>query len=171
MSGTQAGGLKARQTNYETHGNDFYKRIGAIGGRNGHTGGFASNPELAKKAGAKGGKISKRGRKRMSNKQPEKIDLKKAFAEYAKKELEFYKTADRNKLYNRVLPNLKDKDMGTIEFFYNGIVVGGSIYKNTITLNKLRVTKVGKEEDIPEAVKVVEDKIKEVDMTCDNQLK
>ena len=107
----------------------------------------------------------------MSSKQPEKIDLKQAFAEYAKKELEFYKTADRNKLYNRVLPNLKDKDTGTIEFFYNGIVVGGCIYKNTITLNKLRVTKVGKEEDIPEAIKVVEDKIKEVDMTCDNQLK
>lgn len=107
----------------------------------------------------------------MSNKQPEKIDLKEAFAEYAKKELEFYKTAERNKLYNRVLPNLKDKDTGTIEFFYNGIVVGGCIYKNTITLNKLRVTKVGKEEDITEAIKVVEDKIKEVDMTCDNQLK
>lgn len=107
----------------------------------------------------------------MSNKKPEKIDLREAFAEYAKKELEFYKTAERNKLYNRVLPNLKDKDTGTIEFFYNGIVVGGCIYKNTITLNKLRVTKVGKEEDIPEAIKVVEDKIKEVDMTCDNQLK
>ena len=64
MSGTHAGGLKARQTNYETHGKDFYKRIGAKGGRNGHTGGFASNPELAKRAGAKGGKISKRGRKK-----------------------------------------------------------------------------------------------------------
>ena len=107
----------------------------------------------------------------MSNKQPEKIDLKEAFAEYAKKEIEFYKTAERNKLYNRVLPNLKDKDTGTIEFFYNGVIVGGCIYKDTITLNKLRVTKVGKEEDIPEAIKVVEDKIKEVDMTCDNQLK
>ena len=60
MSGTKIGGLKARKTNLERHGENFYKRIGAIGGRNGHTGGFASNPELAKIAGAKGGKISRR---------------------------------------------------------------------------------------------------------------
>jgi general stress protein YciG len=44
------------------HGADFYARIGAKGGRNGHTGGFAANPELAKRAGAKGGRISRRGR-------------------------------------------------------------------------------------------------------------
>ena len=36
------------------------RKNGAKGGRNGHTGGFASNPELAKIAGAKGGRISKR---------------------------------------------------------------------------------------------------------------
>ena len=42
---------------------------------------------------------------------------------------------------------------------------------NTITLNKLRVTKFGKEEDIEEALKMVENKIKEVEMACDNQLK
>lgn len=41
---------------------DFYKRIGAIGGRNGTTGGFAANPELARIAGAKGGRISRRGK-------------------------------------------------------------------------------------------------------------
>lgn len=61
MAGTKAGGIKARNTNYELHGRDFYKRIGQKGGQNGHTGGFASNPELARIAGAKGGKISKRG--------------------------------------------------------------------------------------------------------------
>lgn len=60
MAGTKAGGLKARQTNYERQGKDFYKRIGQIGGRNGHTGGFAANPALAKIAGAKGGRISRR---------------------------------------------------------------------------------------------------------------
>lgn len=64
MSGTKSGGLKARETNYKTHGIDFYREIGRKGGQNGHTGGFASNPELAKIAGAKGGKISKRGRKK-----------------------------------------------------------------------------------------------------------
>ena len=60
MSGTKKGGLKAAKTNKELHGDDFYARIGAMGGRNGHTGGFASNPELARKAGKKGGKISRR---------------------------------------------------------------------------------------------------------------
>lgn len=61
MPGTKQGGQKARETNYRKHGRDFYARIGAEGGKNGHTGGFAANPELAKIAGAKGGKKSKRG--------------------------------------------------------------------------------------------------------------
>ena len=61
MSGTPKGGKKAAQTNLKKHGKDFYKRIGKKGGQNGHTGGFASNPELAKIAGRKGGKKSKRG--------------------------------------------------------------------------------------------------------------
>ena len=61
MVGTKAGGLKARQTNIERHGADFYKLIGSKGGRSGHTGGFAANPELAKIAGAKGGSVSRRG--------------------------------------------------------------------------------------------------------------
>lgn len=62
MSGTIEGGLKARETNKIKYGQDFYQRIGRKGGRNGHTGGFASNPELAKIAGAKGGRISRRGK-------------------------------------------------------------------------------------------------------------
>ena len=49
MSGNKAGGAKTRETIYQKHGKDFYKKIGAMGGRNGHTGGFASNPELARK--------------------------------------------------------------------------------------------------------------------------
>lgn len=60
MAGTKAGGLKAARTNLERHGNDFYARIGAKGGRNGHTGGFESNPTLARIAGRKGGRISTR---------------------------------------------------------------------------------------------------------------
>lgn len=60
MSGSKAGGLKAAVTNKERHGDDFYARIGAKGGRNGNTGGFAANPALAKIAGAKGGSISRR---------------------------------------------------------------------------------------------------------------
>lgn len=61
MSGTRSGGKKAAKTNIKLHGKDFYKRIGQIGGRNGHTGGFAANPELARIAGRKGGKKSRRG--------------------------------------------------------------------------------------------------------------
>ena len=61
MSGTREGGLKARDANIRQFGADYYKRIGAKGGRNGHTGGFAANHELAVEAGRKGGKISKRG--------------------------------------------------------------------------------------------------------------
>lgn len=65
MSGTRSGGRKAAKTNIRLHGKDFYKRIGQIGGRNGkgpnYTGGFAANPELARIAGRKGGKKSRRG--------------------------------------------------------------------------------------------------------------
>ena len=61
MAGTRAGGLKAAATNKKNNPN-FYRDIGRIGGQNGHTGGFYANPELAKIAGAKGGRISKRGK-------------------------------------------------------------------------------------------------------------
>lgn len=64
MAGTKEGGRKASITNKLKHGEDFYQRIGRKGGRNGHTGGFASNPELAKIAGAKGGRLSRRGKAR-----------------------------------------------------------------------------------------------------------
>lgn len=62
MSGTREGGRKAAQTNKLLHGEDFYKEIGRKGGKNGHTGGFAANRELARIAGARGGKKSKRGK-------------------------------------------------------------------------------------------------------------
>lgn len=61
MSGTKAGGLKAAQTNRQKYGKEFYSQIGRKGGQNGHTGGFAANPALARIAGAKGGRISRRG--------------------------------------------------------------------------------------------------------------
>ncbi len=61
MAGTKEGARKAAETNRRLHGNDFYARIGRKGGQNGTTGGFAANPELARIAGAKGGRISRRG--------------------------------------------------------------------------------------------------------------
>ena len=62
MAGTKAGGLKAAKTNKERHGKGFYSRIGAKGGSNGNTGGFAGNRELASRAGKKGGANSRRGK-------------------------------------------------------------------------------------------------------------
>ena len=61
MAGTKAGGVKAAKTNKSKYGKDFYAEIGRKGGKYGHTGGFAANPALARIAGAKGGRISRRG--------------------------------------------------------------------------------------------------------------
>lgn len=60
MAGNKIGGQKAAKKNKERYGDDFYRMIGSKGGRNGHTGGFAANPALARIAGAKGGSISRR---------------------------------------------------------------------------------------------------------------
>jgi len=62
VSGTKQGGKLAAERNKEKYGQDFYAKIGAMGGRNGNTGGFYANRELAREAGRKGGKISKRNR-------------------------------------------------------------------------------------------------------------
>lgn len=40
MSGTKTGGLKAAKTNLKTYGEDYYKRIGKVGGASSRTGGF-----------------------------------------------------------------------------------------------------------------------------------
>lgn len=60
MAGTKAGGQAAAETNKKRYGSDFYAKIGAAGGKKGRTGGFYANRELARKAGAKGGRISRR---------------------------------------------------------------------------------------------------------------
>lgn len=62
MPGTLEGGRKAARTNKKQFGKNFYKIIGSKGGqKKGAKKGFAANPELAKIAGAKGGRISRRG--------------------------------------------------------------------------------------------------------------
>lgn len=82
MSGTKAGGLKAAATNKELYGEGFYARIGKKGGKNGTTGGFASNVvgadgltgrQRAVLAGALGGLKSRRG--------PAKKNLEEAIKE------------------------------------------------------------------------------------------
>jgi hypothetical protein len=73
MPGTTAGGAKCAKTNKEKYGEDYYKRIGQLGGRQGRTGGFASGKigedgltgkQRAVKAGAKGGSISRRNKEK-----------------------------------------------------------------------------------------------------------
>lgn len=62
MSGTLEGGRKARDKNYKRYGEDFYRNIGRKGGTapTNKPKGFAANPELARTAGAKGGRKSRR---------------------------------------------------------------------------------------------------------------
>lgn len=61
MSGTVEGGKKAAATNKSKYGEDFYIRNGMRGGRISWGGGFTNNPDLARQAGRKGGRNSKRG--------------------------------------------------------------------------------------------------------------
>lgn len=61
MAGTIAGGKKAAAKNLAKDPM-FYAKIGSTGGKHGHTGGFAANPELARIAGARGGRVSRRGK-------------------------------------------------------------------------------------------------------------
>lgn len=66
MAGTKAGGRAAAETNKKKYGSDFYAKIGAKGGKHGHTGGFAAGEEgraRARKFGAVGGRISRRTKK------------------------------------------------------------------------------------------------------------
>lgn len=60
MAGTRRGGLKAAKANKERYGDDYYIGIGTLGGKKSRGGGFARNPELARRAGQIGGKISRR---------------------------------------------------------------------------------------------------------------
>jgi general stress protein YciG len=67
MAGTKAGGQKAAATNKSKYGKEFYARIGQSGGKLGRTGGFYANRDLARVAGAKGGRISRRTTKKSSD--------------------------------------------------------------------------------------------------------
>ena len=50
MSGTREGGLKARVTNKIRHGDDFYSKIGQVGGRHGRNCAVIATKEVAKHA-------------------------------------------------------------------------------------------------------------------------
>lgn len=78
MSGSIVGGKRAAETNKRIHGSDFYQRIGAIGGKNGTTGGFYQDKVKAKKAGSLGGQKSKRGHKLLSEDEKFRYYLEKS---------------------------------------------------------------------------------------------
>jgi uncharacterized protein len=64
---TKEGAAKARIKMVSKYGSEeaylkAMKERAARGGRNGNTGGFKANPELARVAGAIGGRISRRGK-------------------------------------------------------------------------------------------------------------
>lgn len=61
MAQTSEGGKKAAAVNKAKYGEDYYSRIGALGGALSTTGGFFKDRELAKRAGALGGRKSRRG--------------------------------------------------------------------------------------------------------------
>jgi len=60
MAGTKDGGRMATKTMKEKYGEDYFKNIGSKGGKAKVPKGFALNRELASKAGAIGGRISRR---------------------------------------------------------------------------------------------------------------
>ena len=99
-----------------------------------------------------------------------KVTLREMFEEYARKEIEFVKQSDPNKLYHRILPNIKDKDRASIDFLYKKIKIGGFIERDTIYLNKLKVTEEGKEEDVPAVLEKIQEVVDKGDMKLVNQL-
>lgn len=64
MPGNKIGGKRAAAANKRFHGDDFYKRIGSLGGQKKVKKGFAMmSPEKIREAGKKGGTNSRRGKK------------------------------------------------------------------------------------------------------------
>lgn len=105
----------------------------------------------------------------MAGDQP-KVTLKEMFREYAKQELDMIQNSDPDKLYHRVMPNFKDKTKGSIDFLYKKITVGGLIDGDTIYLNRLRVSKWGKEEDIDAVIAKITEVVNKGDMKLVNQI-
>jgi uncharacterized protein len=72
MSGTKSGGKRAALTNKQVHGEDFFRRIGAMGGLVSRGGGFTK--ETGALYGAIGGAMSRRGPAKLSD--AERLEIK-----------------------------------------------------------------------------------------------
>lgn len=107
MPGTREGGRKAAETNLKRHGKNFYAEIGRKGGSKGRADGAvkgfaAMTPEKRRAAGAKGGKISRRGPakktvEKKSTKERMEEDIKKVEEGNRIRENFFRKMFRRNK--------------------------------------------------------------------------
>lgn len=75
MSGSREGGLKTVAAIKKKYGEDHYSRIGKIGGAKSKGGGFFNNPELARIAGSKGGRISRRTKHKLTPEQRQELEL------------------------------------------------------------------------------------------------
>lgn len=61
MAQTKGGGIKAKESNLAKYGEDYYRKIGSLGGRARGPKGFAMmTPEQRAEAGRKGGRRSRR---------------------------------------------------------------------------------------------------------------
>jgi uncharacterized protein len=77
MAGNKAGGIKTREANLAKDP-DYYRKMGAIGGKNSSTGGFAQGEagrERARQAGSVGGKKSKPGKTTYVDYKGERVSL------------------------------------------------------------------------------------------------
>lgn len=124
MSGNRDGGLKAAKTNKERYGKDYYSEMGRKGGMNGHTGGFASNPELARRAGAKGGSYSRRGESLQKK-------LDEVFDEYIRNQI------DEGRSLHYIAKKIGVSDYTVKRFaLRHNLIVGYTPQKNYHELNK-----------------------------------
>lgn len=96
MVGTVAGGFKAAATNKLRYGEDFYAKLGSIGGQHSTNGGFASEKvgkdgltgrQRARIVGAKAGRISKRGFKFIREENGHRVYLAKGTGKLVKYEI------------------------------------------------------------------------------------
>ena len=101
MSGSLEGGRKAAATNRKKYGDDFFKRLGQMGGHRSHKGGFAANPELARIAGSKGGLISRRGRGKHRNKEADEEAKDKMINKNYEKMIKDFKAIRRASKYDQ----------------------------------------------------------------------
>jgi uncharacterized protein len=96
MSGTHTGGIATRDTNYRKFGRDYYHKLCALGGKVGHTGGFYGNRRLASICGTIGGRMSRRGDNKLTER--DRLEIRKAYGEL----LAIHMKAKRNRAQERV---------------------------------------------------------------------